>query len=217
MKNLNLFLSAVLMTAIMVIVCGGCGSNQEKSSTEVIGKQIWMTENLSVDKFRNGDPIPEAKTNEEWVKAGENKQPAWCYYDNDIAKGTKYGKLYNWYAVTDSRGLAPVGWHIPSDSEWTSLTGYLGGNSKAGKKMKSTSGWAGSGNGNNESGFFGLPGGFRFTNGTFLNVGKNGYWWSSTENDADTAWYRDLYYTNDYVFRFNYKKEDGFSVRCIKD
>jgi uncharacterized protein (TIGR02145 family) len=104
-----------------------------------IGTQTWMTENLNVSTFRNGDPIPEVKTNEEWKKAGENKQPAWCYYDNDPKNGAKYGKLYNWYAVNDPRGLAPAGWHIPTDEEWTTLGDHLGDDD--GKKMKSTSGW----------------------------------------------------------------------------
>jgi len=104
-----------------------------------IGAQVWMTKNLDVDTFRNGDPIPQAKTFEEWDKADENKQPAWCYYDNDPANGAKYGKLYNWYAVNDSRGLAPVGFHIPTVAEWTKLEDFLG--SDAGTKMKSKSGW----------------------------------------------------------------------------
>lgn len=106
-----------------------------------IGAQTWMTENLNVSTFRNGDPIPEAKTNEEWKRAGENKQPAWCYYENDPKNGVKYGKLYNWYAVNDSRGLAPVGYHVPSDAEWTKLTDFLGGKGGEGTKMKSKSGW----------------------------------------------------------------------------
>ncbi|MBM3455516.1 MAG: hypothetical protein FJX80_10255, partial [Bacteroidetes bacterium] len=104
-----------------------------------IGAQTWMAENLNVSTFRNGDPIPEAKTNEEWEKAGKEGKPAWCYYENDSKNGAKYGKLYNWYAVNDSRGLAPTGWHIPSDAEWTTLENQLGDD--AGKKMKSTSGW----------------------------------------------------------------------------
>jgi uncharacterized protein (TIGR02145 family) len=104
-----------------------------------IGTQTWMVENLNVSTFRNGDPIPEAKTNEEWEKAGKNKQPAWCYYDNDPKNGAKYGKLYNWYAVSDPRGLPPAGWHVPSNNEWTILSDFLGND--AGKKMKSTSGW----------------------------------------------------------------------------
>lgn len=106
-----------------------------------IGTQIWMTENLNVSTFRNGDAIPEAKTNEEWEQAGQNKQPAWCYYNNDPKNGAKYGKLYNWFAVNDSRGLAPEGWHIPTDYEWTVLTDYLGGGEFAGGKLKSKIGW----------------------------------------------------------------------------
>jgi uncharacterized protein (TIGR02145 family) len=111
------------------------------AQTVTIGTQVWMTKNLDVSTFRNGDPIPEAKSNEEWEKAGENKQPAWCYYDNDPANGAKYGKLYNWYAVNDPRGLAPIEYHIPSDAEWTKLTDFLGGEGAAGTKMKSKSGW----------------------------------------------------------------------------
>jgi hypothetical protein len=106
-----------------------------------IGTQVWTTKNLDVATFRNGDLIPEAKTDEEWKAAGENKQPAWCYYDNKAANGTKYGKLYNWYAVVDYRGLAPAGWHVPTDEEWTVLSTYLGGKEVAGEKMKSRSGW----------------------------------------------------------------------------
>lgn len=105
--------------------------------TVTIGTQVWMKENLNVSTFRNGDPIPEAKTDEEWKAAGDAKQPAWCYYDNDPNNGAKYGKLYNWYAVNDSRGLAPEGWHVPTDQEWTDLIGFLGDD--AGKKMKSKS------------------------------------------------------------------------------
>ena len=111
------------------------------AQTVTIGTQVWTTKNLDVSTFRNGDAIPQAKTDEEWEVAGNNKQAAWCYYDNDPANGTKYGKLYNWYAVVDTRGLAPAGWHIPTDEEWTVLSTFLGGEAVAGKKMKSTSGW----------------------------------------------------------------------------
>jgi uncharacterized protein (TIGR02145 family) len=127
------------VSLIFILLIGfGCISYAQ---TITIGTQVWMTKNLDVATFRNGDPIPQAKTNEEWIKAGENQQPAWCYYDNAPANGAKYGKLYNWYAVNDSRGLAPVGYHIPSDAEWTKLTDFLGGESVAGTKMKSKSGW----------------------------------------------------------------------------
>ena len=111
------------------------------TQTVTIGTQVWMTKNLDVATFRNGDPIPQAKTDEEWDKANEKEQPAWCYYDNLPRNGEKYGKLYNWYAVNDPRGLAPEGWHVPSDAEWTVLIDYLGGGDVAGTKMKSKSGW----------------------------------------------------------------------------
>jgi len=181
-----------------------------------IGTQVWMTKNLDVSTFRNGDPIPQAKTDEEWKKAGENKQPAWCYYNNDPANGAKYGKLYNWYAVNDSRGLAPVGYHIPSDAEWTKLTDFLGGNEVAGTKMKSTDGWKGNGNGTNESGFSGLPGGYRSNYGSFSYVGDYGTWWSSSEDLTLSAWNRALSYDDGSVGRNNYVKV-GFSVRCLRD
>ncbi len=122
--------------------------SQNQSSTQnvssnldevTIGNQVWMTKNLNVDKFRNGDPIPQAKTDAEWEAAGKNKQSAWCYYNNDPANESKYGKLYNWYAVIDARGLAPEGYHIPTDKEWTILVNYLGND--AGTKMKSKGGW----------------------------------------------------------------------------
>lgn len=92
-----------------------------------VGTQVWSNRNMNVSFFRNGDLIPQARTNEEWNRARENKQPAWCFYENDPANGVKYGKLYNWYAVNDPRGLAPVGYHIPSNAEWTILVNYLGG------------------------------------------------------------------------------------------
>jgi uncharacterized protein (TIGR02145 family) len=182
-----------------------------------IGNQVWMTENLNVERFRNGDPIPEAKTAEEWKRAGEKKQPAWCYYDNDPKNGAKYGKLYNWYAVKDSRGLAPTGWHIPSDAEWTKLTDFLGGIDAAGTKMKSTSGWVQNGNGTNSSGFNGLPGGYRGSSGTFNDIGELGTWWNSSEDGTDGAWYRYLGCGSGNVSRGDYPKRDGFSVRCLRD
>ena len=149
------------------------------AQTVTIGNQVWMTKNLDVSTFRNGDPIPEAKTEEEWYLAGENGEPAWSYYENDPANGEKYGKLYNWYAVNDPRGLAPVGYHVPSDSEWTDLIAFLGGEDLAGSKMKTPLGWDDNSpetndpwEGTNESGFSALPGGSRTTVGfsAFLEV-----------------------------------------------
>ena len=177
-----------------------------------------MTKNLDVSIFRNGDPIPEAKTNEDWIQAIENNQPAWCYYDNNSVNGEKHGKLYNIYAVNDSRGLAPKGWHIPSDSEWTTLIDHLGGATSAGSKMKNKTGWNNSGNGTNESGFSGLPGGKRDNDGKFSTMGKSGCWWSSTEDYTIDFRLHDrlLFYANNLVLGFD-GKENGLSVRCIRD
>jgi uncharacterized protein (TIGR02145 family) len=186
-----------------------------------IGTQTWMAENLNVSTFRNGDQIPEAKTKEEWEKAGKEGRPAWCYYENDPKNGTKYGKLYNWYAVNDSRGLAPSGWHITTDAEWTILKNQLGDD--AGKKMKSTSGWEiteelqENGNGTNSSGFSGLPGGLRYINGNFLLFGRVGFWWSSTEHDTSGAYKRWLTHEDGSLSGDNCYKGEGFSVRCLKD
>jgi uncharacterized protein (TIGR02145 family) len=220
--------------------------------TVTIGSQVWMAKNLEVSTFRNGDAIPQVTSDAEWEAAGENKQPAWCYYDNDAKNATKYGKLYNWYAVNDPRGLAPAGYHVPTDAEWTTLDNFLGDD--AGNKMKSTSGWenwtedlvctncknwnaeyrkktachvckdtrvhgtkAHSGNGTNSSGFSGLPGGYRYSFGTFSFQGFDGYWWSASESTTDDAYYRGLYHPNDSLYRGFNNKGKGFSVRCLRD
>jgi len=113
--------------------------------------------------------------------------------------------------------LAPKGYHVPSDAEWTVLTNYLGGENVAGKKMKSTSGWIDQGNGTNSSGFSGLPGGVRYSNGTFYDQGNSGYWWSASEYYADYAYYRNLHHNNDNLYRNYPNKDKGFSVRCLRD
>ena len=179
-----------------------------------IGKQIWMAKNLDVTHFRNGDPIPEARTNKEWEKARDDNQPALCFYDNKDSNGKQYGKLYNWHAVNDPRGLAPKGYHIPSDEEWTILTDYLGGGLKAGKKMKSSFGWDSNSNGTNSSGFEGLPGGLRNDDGPFNDIGYYGIWWSSEEFGKYNAWYRDLSGSSGSVSRSASQLGFGFSVRC---
>jgi uncharacterized protein (TIGR02145 family) len=181
-----------------------------------IGKQVWMSENLETSTYRNGDSVRFALTNEEWVEAARNKEGAWCYYNNYEQNGKTYGKLYNWYAVNDSRGLAPEGYHIPSDAEWTILTDYLGGEKIAGFKMKSKDGWQNNGNGDNSSRFNGLPGGYRYGNGTFENIGEDGYWWSSTKFGYD-AFARYLYCYTSPVYRYQTSKEKGFSVVCLRD
>lgn len=220
MKKVTLILSSVLSLAILLISCGGTTADQINFNEVTIGTQVWMTKNLNVDKFSNGDPIPHAKTGEEWKQAGENEQPAWCYYENDSKNGEKYGKLYNWYAVSDSRGLAPEGWHIPSDAEWLETINHLGGENEAGIKMKNTSDWFENGNGTNESGFKGLPSGVRGDDGVFTSFGKNGFWWSSSETEKQNKHVAWIFFL-DYSFKWAIKevglKESGLAVRCIKN
>jgi len=190
----------------------------EKDYTGIhIGPVEWMSVNLDVSTFRNGDPIPEARSDEEWRQAGANGKPAFCYYQNDPSSGEHDGKLYNWYAVNDPRGLAPEGWHVASDPEWRETTDHLGGEDAAGTMLKNDTGWLDSGNGTNSSGFNGLPGGCRDLNGQFSQLGKIAFWWTSTEWDADFAWYRCIDQKPYYVYRTNYYKENGFSIRCVRD
>jgi uncharacterized protein (TIGR02145 family) len=183
----------------------------------IIGNQIWATKNLDIDKFNNGDVIPEAKTNNEWNLANINKTPAWCNFDNDEKNGAKYGKLYNWYAVIDPRGIAPKGWHVPSKSEWLILLNNLGGGVIAGNKMKSSSGWDYSGNGNNESNFLGLPGGFRFDNGDFGNIGNLGNFWSTTTYLKSMVEVLNLDNGSPEATFFLPEKGFGMSIRCLKN
>ncbi len=180
-----------------------------------IGNQIWMAKNLDVAHFRNGDPIPEAKTDKEWMNAAKKKQPAWCYYDNDAKNGKKYGKLYNWYAVHDPRGLAPEDWVIATDQEWADLLNNYGGINSDTPQLKSRNGWSDHGNGTNESGFSCLPGGSRIQ-GKFQDFGEAGYWWCDTLSGKESAWYYSFSSLCNSVFRFEYNYDGGMSVRCLK-
>lgn len=186
--------------------------------TITICSQEWMLNNLDADKYRNGDPIPQVTDPTAWAALTTG---AWCYYNNNPANGTVYGKLYNWYAVNDPRGLAPTGFHVPSDAEWATLeTTCLGGTSVAGGKMKETgtTHWTAPNTGaTNSSGFTGLPGGFRDVDGAFIFVGNYGFWWSSTESSPAIAWLRYLDYGVGDIYRFNVLKQAGFSVRCLRD
>ena len=207
MKKNNLILTIVVLSVILFSTSG-------YAQTVTIGNQVWTSKNLDVSTYRNGDVIPQVQDKNAWANLTTG---AWCYYDNDPSNGTKYGKLYNWYAVNDPRGLAPNGYHIPTDEDWTKLTDYLGGVSEAGTKMKSTSGWSYYGNGTNSSGFLSLPGGTRANNGIFYSVGGNGYWWSSKENETYSAWARRLWCNGDFVSRDEGSKLSGHSVRCLRD
>jgi uncharacterized protein (TIGR02145 family) len=199
--------------------------SDERDEVE-IGNQVWKTQNLDVETFKNGDVIPKAQSDEVWERAGKNNEPAWCYYDNDPENGKKYGKLYNYFAASDTRGLCPTGWHVPSDGEWTTLGTFLGGFGVAGGALKSTAiqptpgGWNSPNAGaTNSSGFTAGPGGLRNDFGDFSNDGINGYWWSSSLSGPD-AWSRYLNYSNGSFYRSNFDyhlRAYGFSVRCLRD
>ena len=185
--------------------------------TVTIGTQVWLVENLKTTKYNNGDPIANVTDNTAWNGLTTG---AYCNYNNDPLNSTTYGYLYNWYAVNDQRKIAPTGWHVPSDAEWTTLTTYLGGESIASGKLKESglSHWATPNTGaTNETGFTALPGGYRDNNGVFYFVGSTGYWWSYTETYVNYAWYRTMYSYSTTVTRNYCVKTWGNSVRCIKD
>lgn len=186
-------------------------------NTVVIGTQEWMAENLRTTKYCNGDPIPNVTDETQWVDLTIG---AWARYDNDNQNENLYGKLYNWFAVDDEKNICPCGWHVPSNTEWTVLTNYLGGENVAGGKIKSTGTqywWTPNGDATNVSGFTGLPGGLRHYTGLFYEVGAQGFWWSSTEDRTDDAWYRYLDRLDGSVYVGITDKVFGMSVRCIRD
>ena len=180
-----------------------------------IGNQIWMVENLDVVKYRNGDTIPQhTGTDAQWAALTTG---AWCWYANSSANGLVYGKLYNWYAVNDSRGLAPLGYYVPTDTEFTVLTSHLGGTDFAGAQMKATTLWNSPNTGaTNSSGFTALPTGYRFS-GSFTEINNAGGFWSSTENSTTNAFNRNLYYNDDNIVIGNSNKTSGISVRLLKE
>ena len=199
-------------------------------ATVLIGEQCWFAENLRSENYENGDAIPSNLSQSEWENTssgavavyGEGNPYCEGYSpDGDPCDDSwsliEYGRLYNWYAVDDARGLCPSGWHVPTDGEWTVMTDHLGSASVAGGQMKMDYGWYDGGNGTNSSGFSGLPGGFRYdSSGYFFNAGGYGYWWSSSPNGSD-AWFRTLSYIYEYVYRSYFNPHFGYSVRCVRD
>jgi Fibrobacter succinogenes major domain (Fib_succ_major) len=175
-----------------IIKCDGCVTVSESYSSVAIGSQIWTDKNLNVSKYKNGDDIPQVTDAAVWASLTTG---AWCYYNNDPANETIYGKLYNWYAVNDPRGLAPQGWHMPTDLEWTNLAATP----------------------SYQTYFAGLLGGIRAASGGFTDLGIYGQWWSATEDSTNSALNRAYYgYDNNYD-RWSDDKRIGFSVRLIKD
>lgn len=210
--------------------------------TIVIGTQTWMAENLRTSKFRDGSLITNVTDTAVWrtTKAG-----AWCDFNNDVSNGVKYGKLYNWYAVADVRKIAPEGWHVPTDAEWTKLQTFIANITDSlskksvsvndslvkmsyAKALSSQSYWIACPTLgavgcnpllNNLSGFSALPGGNRYLNGSFNLMGSDGFWWSSTATPvtAVVAKYRNLSYSFNGIFSNTDSKQNGYSVRCVKD
>jgi uncharacterized protein (TIGR02145 family) len=184
-----------------------------------------MAENLRTTVYRNGNAIANVTDNTQWANLTTG---AWCHYNNSSSNECPYGKLYNWYAVADPRNVCPTGWHVPTDAEWSVLINYLdpnadGGNNFpniAGGKLKSTGlqYWLSPNqDATNESGFSGLPAGYRYNGGTFNDIGYYGLWWSSTEYDTNIASTRNLNYDFGNASRGIYVKVYGFSVRCLRD
>jgi len=187
--------------------------------TVTIGKQVWMVENLKTTKYRDGTAIPNVTDNKTWIYLTTG---AYSDYDNKSSNSDTYGRLYNWYAVTNSHNICPKGWHVPSDAEWTTLTASLGVESVVGGKLKEigTTHWPSPNSGStNETGFSALPGGSRgASDGAFGFVGTYGNWWCSTEYSTNYAWQRQMDRYNSYVNRSSSSaKTVGISIRCLKD
>jgi uncharacterized protein (TIGR02145 family) len=211
-KRLNM--KTTLLFLCLIILNANCLNAQDVK----IGKQVWMSKNLDVSTFRNGEVINQVKNTKSWVNAIKNMEPAWCYYNFDSSNGRKYGKLYNWFAIIDTRGLAPTGYHIPTINEWETLVSFLGGENSAFKKLKSASGWINRGNGTNESGFNAQPGGVCNYDCNFWRVTERGFWWSTTlsQNNRNQSYILQLDEDDDTMWQIGYH-DYGYSVRCLKD
>ena len=214
----------------------GVTYNSYNYPTVILGNgQEWMAHNLRTTQYNDGTSIPLVTDPNQWAANANNSTslPMMCWYNNDQATYTanNFGALYNWYAVNPltngNKNVCPAGWHVPTDAEWSTFINYLdpnagGGNNNntAGGKMKSTGTqyWQSPNtDATNESGFSGLPGGYRSSGGTFYYIGEYGYWWSSTEDSTNDAWTRHLGYGTGYAYSSNYYKAIGFSVRCLRD
>jgi uncharacterized protein (TIGR02145 family) len=224
MKNL-LFLLFVIS-----FFTGGCKKDSNNPSSDSvkdadgniyhtvkIGTQTWMTENLKTTKYNDGKPIPLVIDNNQWSQL---QTGAYCWYDNDSAANIAiFGALYNWQAANSDK-LAPSGWHVATDADWTTLTTFLGGENLAGGKLKEkgTSNWMSPNTGaTNEVGFSALPAGYRSTDGTFTDMGLSGDWWTSTQVTGSTAWFRGVGNNLSNISRVGLDKTLGLSVRCVKN
>lgn len=183
--------------------------------TVTICNQIWTTTNLNVSKYRNGDLIPQVTDANTWENLTTG---AWCYYENKTSNGAIYGKLYNWYAVNDPRGLIPFGWHVQTHDEWNILRNCLGDLEGGKMKEKGLMHWKSPNTAaSNSSGFTGLPGGARNLNGKFYNLGMEGNWWTTSQPSSTAVTFNTLSYDDDDSSSSTRSKNFGFSVRCLKN
>ncbi|MEO8587750.1 MAG: fibrobacter succinogenes major paralogous domain-containing protein [Flavobacteriales bacterium] len=197
-------------------------------STIHIGSQRWMAGNLRTSHYSNGDPIPYVPDGTEWTSLTTG---AWSNYDCDAAYDVLYGKLYNWYTVSDSRNVCPAGWHVPTDADWMEMeqvlgvtvsdldnTGSRGVAANAGGQMKADGLWNSPNTGaTDSSGYSAFPSGQRSLGGIFNNIGTKGHWWSISEYDTDMGWLRELSYNNAGIYRLYNYKTLGLSIRCVED
>jgi len=216
----------LIVTLIIIVTTSSYGQILKDTVIDVdgniyhtvkIGKQTWLVENLKVSRYRNGDSIPNVKDSKSW---NYSTTGAYCNYKNDIKEAKIYGKLYNWHAVNDKRGVAPKGWHVATYDEWGKLINSSGGERKAGCKLKETTSlhWVSPNKGaTNSSEFLALPGGYRYYNGVFGFIGESGAWWTATEYNTTEAWSIGIRSINCEVNALSGVKADGFSVRCVKD
>ena len=220
---------SVAVIGILLSVITGCKKDNSSDAntirdvdgntyhTVTIGTQVWMSDNLRTTHYRDSSAISKVEDNSAWSNLTSG---AYCSYENSADNAGTYGFLYNWYAGIDSRNICPIGWHIPTDSEWQTLVDYLGGNNTAGDKLKETgtAHWVSPNtDATNESGFNGLPGGYRHNLGGFSNIGYYGFFLSATEDQASYGWYRFIRSSSGIVARSSNIKGFGASVRCIKD
>jgi len=237
-KIKKFFIFALAILGVISMLSIGCKKSSDDSNNNppvttitdkdgnvyhsvTIGTQVWMVENLRTTKYNDGTSIPTETVDNTWLHL---TTPAYCWYNNDASYKNTYGALYNWFAVNTGK-LAPMGWHVPTDVEWHQLTDYLGGEILAGGKMKSkgtiqsaTGLWTEPNTGaSNSSGFNAVPGGGRSGGGSFFAITEFALFWSSTQYDDTKAWYRNITNEGEDVYHDNFRKQDGMSVRCIKD
>ncbi len=220
----------LILTGLLILITTGCKKDDTKPKEETvydidgnayhtvtIGTQVWMSENLKTTRYRDSTEIPSVTDDTAWNKLTSG---AYCDFENKLFNSVTYGRLYNWFAVTNPRNISPEGWHVPTDEDWNILTEYLGGDSIAGGKLKETglTHWNSPNTGaTNESEFTARPGGFRGGNGSFVGLGVYGNFWSSTVENNTLAWGRYLYFEDSNFIRGHGNKAYGFSIRCVKD